>query len=287
MSRAVVFLAVAATLACGRDDSPAGPTPGPPAAGSPVFYTAVGASDAIGVGARVMCLPLTPCEGGTGYVPLVVRALQATRQVTLMNLGIPGAVLSPTIQQIARTYGRDVPANFIEREMPFVPSNSTLVTIFGGANDANALGDAIQRGAAGADLRGYVDAQIRAFGGDFTRLVRGVRERAPNAFVIVLNLPNLALLPYASGYPAERRQVLQAIAVGFSREASAQQGNGAVVVDLMCDPRTYDVARFSSDGFHPNDGGYSVLADKILDAINGVAGAGPASCPQMTALPAL
>ena len=252
-----------------------------------MFYTAVGASDAVGVGASIVCVPLTQCEDGTGYVPLIARQLRSTRAVTLTNLGIPGAVLSPAIHDIARRFGRDVPANFVEREMPFVPSQSTLVTIFGGGNDVNALGDAIERGAAGSDVRGYVDMQVRAFGADFDRLVRGVRERAPNAFVVVLNLPNFALLPYAAGYPAPRRQVMQAISVGFSREANEQRDNGAVVVDLMCDPRTYEPSRFSRDGFHPNDAGYGTLAEKLLAVINGGSSSPPATCAQMTTLPSL
>jgi lysophospholipase L1-like esterase len=171
--------------------------------------------------------------------------------------------------------------------MPFVQPNATLVTIFGGGNDVTALGDAIERGAASGDVRAYVDAQVRAFGADFDRLVRGVRDRAPGAFIVVLNLPNFAVLPYASGYSATRRQVLQAISVGFSREANEQRGNGVVVVDLMCDSRTYEAGRFSNDGFHPNDAGYAQIADKLLAAINGSTAAPLASCPQMTVLPTL
>jgi lysophospholipase L1-like esterase len=279
-------LLVAALLAtsCGifdDNDAPASPS-GPSAPDAPVFYTALGASDAVGVGASIVCVPLTSCDEGTGYVPVIARRLRATRPVTLVNIGIPGAVLSPTIQDIARRFGRDIPANIVDREMPFVPSNSTLVTIFGGGNDVNALGDAIERGAAGGNVPGYVDAQVRAFGGDFDRLVRGVRQRAPEARIVVLNLPNFALLPYAAGYSAARRQVLQAISAGFSREANDQRGNGAIVVDLMCDARTYETSRFSRDGFHPNDAGYAALADKVLEAINGGAAAPPASCGQMT-----
>jgi lysophospholipase L1-like esterase len=292
MERMLNVLAVLAfalvTVACGEDRPTTGPSPPtPPAAGAPVSYTAIGASDAMGVGGSVPCLPLTTCDGGTGYVPLIVRQLRATRSVTLLNLGIPGAVLSPTIQEIGRRFGRDIPANFLEREMPFIPANTTLVTIFGGGNDVNALGDAIERGAAGTDLRGYVDTQVRAFGADFDRLVRGVRDRAPSAFIVVLNLPNFAMLPYASGYSAQRRQVLQAISVGFSREANEQRANGATVVDLMCDGRTYEAGRFSNDGFHPNDAGYSEIANKLLAAINGGSSSAPGSCSQMTQLPAL
>src|SRR5581483_12155397 len=73
--------------------SPSGPTPdssspAPPAASAPVRYTAIGASDATGVGASVLCIPLTPCENGTGYVPVLARRLRAaSHEVTLTNLG--------------------------------------------------------------------------------------------------------------------------------------------------------------------------------------------------------
>jgi lysophospholipase L1-like esterase len=289
VSRASALLVLAViTAACGDDGPTTRPSPAaPPRAGAPVMYTALGASDAIGVGGSVPCVPLTQCEGGTGYVPLVVRRLRATRSVTLLNLGIPGAVLSPAIHEIARRFGRDVPANFVDREMPFVQPDATLVTIFGGGNDVNALGEAIERGAAAGDVRGYVSAQVRAFGADFDRLVRGVRDRAPGAFIVVLNLPNFAMLPYAAGNSTQRRQVLQAISVGFSREANEQQANGAVVVDLMCDARTYETGRFSNDGFHPNDAGYAEIAERLLAAIDGGASSPSASCPQMRTLPEL
>lgn len=267
---------------------PTAPSPvEPPAANAPVRYTALGASDANGVGATVACAPFTECENGTGYVPVLARQLRATREVTLLNLGIPGSVLSPAIQQIARQHGRDIPANFIEREMPFVASTSTLVTILGGPNDVNALADAIDKGAAGSDVRGYIDAQVRAFGADYDRLVRGVRDRAADAFIIVLNVPNMAGLPYAANYSLQRRQVLQAISIGFSREANRQAGIGVVVLDLMCDPPVYESARFSSDGFHPNDSGYAHIAARLFTVVNGAASAPAGACGQMTLVPPL
>jgi len=220
----VIAAAAVVCSACGlfdKDESPTAPSaPGAPAATAPVRYAAIGASDAVGVGGSAVCVPFAPCEAGTGYVPVLARRIGASREVTLTNLGIPGSVLSPTIHQIAQAHGRDVPANFIDREMPFVPSNATLVTIFGGGNDTNALGDAVERGAGGNDVRGYIATQVRAFGADYDRLVRGVRSRAPDAFVIVLNVPNMAGLPYAAGYSQSRRQVLQAISLGFAQEAN-------------------------------------------------------------------
>jgi len=291
-ANAIVMTASMVLVAgCGlfdKDESPTAPSaPAAPVANAPVRYTAIGASDAIGVGGSVVCVPFSACESGTGYVPLLTRRVGATREVTLTNLGIPASVLSPTIHQIAQANGRDIPANFIDRELPFVPSNATLVTIFGGGNDTNALGEAIDKGAAGNDLRGYIAAQVRAFGADYDRLVRGVRSRAPDAFIVVVNVPNMAGLPYAAGYSMSRRQALQAIAVGFAREANRQAGAGVVVLDLLCDPQVYDRGRFSSDGFHPNDAGYAYLADRLLAIVNGATPPVAASCSQMSLVPGL
>jgi lysophospholipase L1-like esterase len=58
------------------------------------------------------------------------------------------------------------------------------------------------------------------------------------------------------------------------------------VVDLMCDSRTYEPSRFSSDGFHPSDSGYALMADLAYPAL--AAGSAPSpspSCSQRTLLP--
>jgi len=268
---------------------PTGPTPStPPAANTAVRYTAIGASDANGVGASVLCVPFDPCENGTGYVAVLARRLRASHEVTVSNLGIPEAVLSPAIQAIARANGRDVFANFVERELPFVKADQTLVTILGGPNDTLALGDAIEKGAAGTNVRGYIDTQVAAFGADYDKLVKGVQDRTPGAFIVIMNMPNLAGLPFAVNAGQPRRQLLQAISVGFSREANRRAGTGVVVVDLMCDPQVYDRTRYSSDGFHPNDAGYAYLADsKLLPVVNGASSSPATSCGQMTLVPAL
>ena len=80
--------------------------------------------------ARVPCVPFTACENGTGYVPVTARQLRASHEVTVMNLGIPASVLSPSVEAIARQIGREVTGNFVDRQMPFVPTNSTVVTHF-------------------------------------------------------------------------------------------------------------------------------------------------------------
>jgi lysophospholipase L1-like esterase len=81
--------------------------------------------------------------------------------------------------------------------------------------------------------------------------------------------------------------VLQAIAVGFAREANRQAGAGVVVLDVLCDPQVYDRGRFSSDGFHPNDTGYAYLAERLLAIVNGATPPVASSCSQMSLVPAL
>ena len=259
----------------------------PPAANAAIRYTAIGASDANGVGSTAVCLPFASCDNGNGYVPVLARQLRSAHDVTLVNLGIPAAVLSPAIQATAKASGRVVVANFIEQEMPFVPANATLVTVFGGGNDANALAEAITRGAAGSDVKGYINTQVGAFGADYDRLLRGIRSRAADAFIVVINLPNLAALPYASGGTTQQRQLLQHVAVGMSREANRQAGPGISVLDLMCDSQAYDPSRFSSDGFHPNDAGYAYLAQRLQAIVNGTLSAPSATCNQMAVVPPL
>jgi len=276
--------------ACSKHDDDGGSGPGtppsPPAPSAPVVYTALGASDAMGVGGSVPCLPFTDCQDGTGYVPRVARQLESNgHATTLRNFGIPGAVLSPSIQDVGNQVGLGIAANLLVQEAPFVPTDATLVTIFTGANDANTVGTAIDRGAAGStDPNAFIDQYIQTFAADFTSLVRTVRQRAPNARIIVLNLPNLSGLPYMSGRSLRDRRWIQRLSVGFATAgANAQTQNGAIVLDFMCDARSYQAGNYSSDGFHPDDSGYAFIADVILQAVNASSWPAPAaSCAQMT-----
>jgi hypothetical protein len=73
----------------------------------------------------------------------------------------------------------------------------------------------------------------------------------------------------------------------LSREVNRQAGSGVVVLDVMCDQGMYEASRYSSDGFHPNDGGYARIAMRLAAVVNGGAAAVPTSCPSMTIVPAL
>jgi lysophospholipase L1-like esterase len=275
-------IALAASLAACNSKSPTEPSPEPQP--NVVSYTAVGASDAIAIGASHECFPFAACPDGTGYVQVTKRRLEAAgKTVTLLNLGIPGSVLGPDIEAIGNSLGRGIPGNFLEREMPFVARDSTLVTIFAGGNDANTIAAALEAGMGGNDPVSYANTLSSGFGRDLNALVSGVKSRAPSARIVLLNLPNLAGLPYMAGRTLPQKQGMQAIAVSLSAKANALVSQGVLVIDLMCDPRAYIAGNYSSDGFHPNDAGYAFIADLVYTAAaSGTASPPRSACAQMS-----
>jgi lysophospholipase L1-like esterase len=285
----VALTAALAVAACkSSSDSPDTPT-GPSPTG-PISYTAIGASDGIGFGSSSPCLPFVQCPDGLGYVQILRRDLVATgRTVSHSNLSIPGAVLSRAIEDLARDIGRPIDSlagNFIERQSQFVPTDTTHLTIFAGGNDANVIAQAARAGRGGADVNGYVDAQVRQWGTDLADLVSRVRSRAPNARIVVLNLINLAGAPYLSGNPTSEKSLMQRVAVGLADRANALTAQGVLVVDLLCDARLYQSSSYASDGFHPGDVGYRVFAELTLPALRDGANNQPnANCAQRRLFP--
>jgi lysophospholipase L1-like esterase len=274
-------------LGLGGGSSPTAPS-GPPAAGSTIFYTAVGASDANGVGSSAECLFLTDCPNGMGYVPVTVRALKGQGfAVTNLNLGIPTAVIGRDFQTLGDKYNRLIVGNFIEHEMSFVQPNATVVTIFAGINEINTITSALGGGEGGSDPNGFIDAQVRAFAGDYTTLLAGIRARAGAPRIVILNVPNAAGLPFLAGASLAQRQAAQRAAVGMTKTAVNPLASSPVtVVDLMCDARSYVASNYAADGLHPNDAGYAFISGEVVKAITGSSYPGPqSSCTGMTIVP--
>jgi len=271
----------------GLGKSPTEPS-GPPTAGSTIVYSAVGASDANGVGSSAPCIPFDECTGGMGYVPVTARSLKTQGfNVTLLNLGIPTAVIGRDFQTLGQQYNRIIAGNFIDQEMSFVQPNATLVTIFAGINEVNVVTAALGGGAGGSDPNGYMDAQVRAFGADYTTLLAGIRTRAGSPRIVVLNVPNPAGLPYLAGTSLAQRQAAQRVAVAMTRTVvNPLLSSSIVVVDLMCDSRSYLPSFYSSDGLHPNDAGYAYIASEVVKAITVTSYPAPQnSCSAMTIVP--
>ena len=264
----------------------------PPTAPSPtteVILGAVGASDGVGVGGSVPCVPFDPdCPAGTGYVYVLKRRLQtAGRAVRLFNRSVPGAVLSQHFRSLARDIGRDdVPGTFIDQGAPFIPANATHITIFAGGNDANIIAQNVQAGRGLNDVRGFVDQHVRQFGVDLIDLVSRLRARAPTARIVAINLPNLAAAPFVANRSVLERGIVQRIAVGLSDRVNALTAQNVLVADMLCDNRVYEPGTYSSDGFHPSDRGYAIMADLAYGPlVNGTSPAPSANCPQRTLVP--
>lgn len=278
--RPAVLIVIGLVCLSGCDARKSVTSPGP--IDDRVRYTAIGASDAIGYGGSAPCLPFLPCPNGTGYVQIIERRLRTEHtDVAVLNLGIPGAVLSREIMSIGNNLGRGIPANFIDAELPLVASDSTIVTVFGDGNGVNTIGAAL-RPLASADRAAYAHTQIQNFARDFAALTAGIAARAREAQIVVINIPNLARLPYATGYSAEERDWLRQLSVGFSTGMNATRSSQIRVVDLMCHAPIYQASLYSSDGFHPNDAGYAALADLVLAAVASAPGPPATTCEQIS-----
>jgi lysophospholipase L1-like esterase len=288
MIRIVGLSLLLTVLACSSSsdgpDSPTGPSPT-----GPIFYTAIGASDGIGIGSSSPCLPFTDCPDGTGYVQILRRELIATgRTFNFRNQSLPGSVLSRAVEDLARDIGRPIDSlagNFIERQAPFVREESTHITIFAGGNDTNVIAEGARvRG--GSNPNAFADAQVQQWGTDLNELISRVRSRAPNARIVALNLPNLGAAPYVASRPTADRSLVQRVAVGITDRINGLTTQGVRVVDLMCDARLYQTSSYASDGFHPGDVGYRIFAELTRPALlDGVNTAPNPNCPQRRLLP--
>ena len=295
MTRRLLFAALLTVFgsasACNKSgDSPTAPSPAP--AAGPIIYTAIGASDGIGFGSSAVCIPFSDCPDGAGYVQILRRRLRDNspgRTVELSNRSIPGAVLSRAIEDLARDVGTpisELAGNFIERQAPFVLTNTTHLTIFAGGNDANVIGRAALAGRGGNDPSGYIDAQVRQWGVDLVDLIARIRSRAPNTRIVALNMINLAGAPYIASRPTSERAIMQRIAVGISDQVNALTSRNVLVVDLMCDARLYQSQNYASDGFHPADGGYAIFAEDAYPALkDGVNNQPNTGCAQRRLIP--
>ncbi len=271
---------------CQSNKSPSGPTP-LPQPNSTITYTAIGASDAIAIGSSVECLPFVDCPNGKGYVQEAARQLKAMGfVVNLSNFGIPTAVIGKDFQNLGAQYGRFIAGNFVDNEAPFVPATTTLVTIFAGGNDVNTVTAALGQGAGGADQIGYISSQVKAFGDDYAAMLKIIRDRAPSARIVVLNLPNMAGMPFLANVSPQQRQAAQRLSVGMTTTViNPLTSQGVLVVDLMCDARAYQASTYSADGFHPSDVGYAWMAAEVVAAATTSYKSPPSSCSQMIVVP--
>src|SRR5829696_4510258 len=161
LAAALVLASGIGTTACDKpgldDEDPTSPSPVTP--NTPIRYTAVGASDVAGYGSSVPCLILFgDCPDSKGYVFVAAARLRSDRYaVTVTNRGIPTATISAAFQQLGIQHGHPVFGNLLDGEMPFVPRDSTVVTVFAGGNDVNVIMAALGGGAGAGNQAAFID----------------------------------------------------------------------------------------------------------------------------------
>src|SRR5262249_27942310 len=147
---------------------------------------------------------------------------------------------------------------------------------------------ALGGGAGSGDQLGFINAQIRAFGSDYQTLLDAIRKRAKSARIVVLNLPNMAGMPFLSGASLQQRQAAQKLSVGITTTViTPLTAEGVLVIDMMCDARSYQASTYSGDGFHPSDTGYAWMAAELVSAATTAYKSPQASCAQMSVVPGI
>ncbi|HEV7741117.1 MAG TPA: SGNH/GDSL hydrolase family protein [Pseudolysinimonas sp.] len=112
-------------------------------------------------------------------------------------------------------------------------------------------------------LVGWNDAlqmrSARAFGADLSALLKALRQRNPEARMVVVAAPRFGGFAV---YPQPLRIVIGAHVAGLTRVgARVAAAQGAVFVP------GFDGVHVASDGFHPDAEGYGELADTIVAAL--------------------
>jgi lysophospholipase L1-like esterase len=215
----------------------------------PGLYVAMGDSITFGYGASVNCKPFPThpvdmdeyCPNGTSYAALIALALRK-RGVAghAMNLGINGA----TVDRVMRD------------ELPYLPENTTLVTLYVGTNDS--------RGVQKPEKQ--VMPLVEQFERDFDALLDAIHAKAPNARIILVNFPNESYINGGYHIPDSvlpRYDATSQILDSFIDDHYPRYA----VADTACDKHSYDYSLLYRKTVHPNDAGSVYLANRVLKAI--------------------
>ena len=193
-----------------------------------LLYVAIGASDAVGIGAN----PLT-----NGYVFKIRDSLEdGSFNVELRNLGILGAELD-RIKLAVEILLSDIGSGLV--------GNPDLITIWVGAND-------IIAGVQPEEFESNLESV----------LVQLLTE--PSAFIVIANIPDLTQLPEFIKNPSDNVTIERINAFNAIIESLAVEFD-LPLVDLFAEP--IDDMFVSQDGFHPSNEGHQRIADLFIEII--------------------
>ncbi len=226
----VALVLMLGVVGCGSASTPRStttPTPtSSPVSRTTVSYVALGASDAVGIGATN---PLTQA-----YVPILISRLPRGSRV--LNLGISGIELGSALQ----------------RELPeAIAARPTLMTIWLVANDFKDCASLSQYRTDLETLLAQLQAQTHAaiFMANLPDMSQlpAIRQQSVGLGACLIG--------------ASTQQIRAMVAQWNAVIAQAAQRHGVVLVDLT----PFDIAAhpeyIAGDGFHPSSAGYLQLAN--------------------------
>lgn len=226
-------------------DEHASPATPPP----PGLYVSLGDSITYGYGVEQNChaFPTHPvdidsyCPDGASYAILTAKALRdAGVAGHFMNLGINGA----TIERV------------ITDELPYLPANATLVTLYIGTNDSRAV----------RNPDNSISSVVQKYESHYEQLLQMIHEQAPQARIVLINFPNQKYL--AAGYNVEEdvlpryNRISQILATFVDMHYPKYP-----VVDTICNPVSYDQNLLYRATVHPNEAGAVHLAHAVTAVI--------------------
>jgi lysophospholipase L1-like esterase len=240
-------------------------TPGTPATPPPAgLYVAMGDSITFGVGVKVHPVDVEVyCPNGKSYAVLVAKALRkAGIAGQFMDVGIGGAHVD----------------RLINEEIPYLPANATLITIYIGTNDA-------RPGAKpNHDAKYFIDLYER----QYEEMLKAVHAKAPKARIVLVNFPNQRYLNGSdSAYkiPEETLPLYDEVSRTLTAFIDAHYPAYGVV-DNACNPASYDWSMQSNLSVHPNEQGAAILAAAVVKVLStNTPPAPPSSCKWFTGAP--
>ena len=213
------------------------------------LYVALGDSITAGTGVARSCRPFPQnpvdidmyCPDGTSYAILTAERLRTAGIAgRFMNLGIPGA-------NVARV---------IKDELPYIPADATLITLYIGTNDSRQFEPAAPPP---TDV-------IQQFEQLYDQLLLGIHKQAPKARVVLINIPNEKVIGETYRLSTATEERFDLISQSMDRFINSHYPLYEVV-DTVCDPNSYIVAHRDKGSVHPNEAGAADLAKAVIDVL--------------------